>query len=81
MADLADDFKAAHLGHLEIQQDEVRVLTGDLLQRRCAVVRFGNHLNARDRFQFVAQHLASDRLVVHDQRLQSHACTPKLRHL
>jgi len=69
VADLADHFEAAHFGHLEIQQNQVRVLAGDALQRRYAVVRLAHHVNAAHGFQLLAQHFARDRLVVHDESL------------
>jgi hypothetical protein len=55
VADLADHFEAAHFGHLEIQQDQVRVPAGDLLQRGCAVVRLANYVDAAYGFQILAQ--------------------------
>jgi hypothetical protein len=67
-ADLADYFETAHLGHLEILQDQIWVSAGDLLQSRGTVVSLAHSLDAAYRFQIPG---ARDRFAGHDRRLQS----------
>ena len=62
-----DHLETAQPRHLEIQQHQVGLETLDLDQGIVAVRGLADHLDIRHRAQFVPQHLAGDRLVIHDQ--------------
>jgi diaminopimelate decarboxylase len=62
-----DHVEAAQSRHLEIQQHEVGLEALDLDEGVLAVPSLADHLDIRHRVQFVPQHLAGDRLVIHDQ--------------
>src|SRR5580698_7668053 len=76
MLELAHHFQPAHGRHLQIEKNQIGMLAADLYQCRGAIFRLPHDLDAADGFQSLAQNLTGDRLVVDDQRLQSHAGSP-----
>ncbi len=64
--EIADHFEAAHEGHLEVEEDEIRLEVGDLLQGLVAIFGFADYLDFGELFQFFAEDSAGDGFVVHD---------------
>jgi hypothetical protein len=64
--EIPDHFEAAHDGHLEIEEDEIRLEGGDLLEGMAAVFGFADDLDFWKDFEFFAQDSAGDWFVVHD---------------
>ena len=77
-------FEAAHDRHLEVEQHQVRLERGDLLQGLLAVLCLPDDHHVRNGLQFLPQHAPRDGLIVHDEGLSSRAdpssvtCTPTL---
>ncbi len=63
-----DHVEAAQAGHLQIEQHQVGLQQGDLGQRFLAARCLARHGDIVEALQFLAQHLAGNRLVVNYQR-------------
>ena len=66
-AELADHFEAAHQGHLQIEEDELWLQGGDLVQCLAAIGGFANHLDLRKVLELLVQQAARDGFIVHKQ--------------
>ena len=64
---MPDHIEAAHPRHLQIQKYQVGFEPGNLAEGIVAVGGFTGDLDVRKTAQFLAQHLARDRFVVHNQ--------------
>ncbi len=53
-AQLLDHLEAAHLRHLQIQQNDIRTELGNLLECADAIIRFAGDLNARMELHLLA---------------------------
>jgi hypothetical protein len=61
-----DQFEAAHAGHLNIQENQVRQELGNLAESLLAIVGFTNHFNALQAVQLLAKDFARDWFIVDD---------------
>ena len=64
-----DHIEAAHPRHLEVEEDNIGLETGDLAECFLAVLGFAYDLHIADLLKFLPKYLPGDRLVVHDQAL------------
>ncbi|KAG1540470.1 hypothetical protein G6F50_014360 [Rhizopus delemar] len=73
----ARHFDATDAGHADVEEGDVRLLLGQLLQRRGAVFAFGHQLQLRPQAaQLLPQRLPQQFLVVSDQCFKRHGCAP-----
>jgi hypothetical protein len=66
-AQLSHQLKASHTGHLQIQQNDVRMLGFNELQRRGPVFRLASNLHALTGLQLLSEDASRYRFIVHDQ--------------
>ncbi len=62
-----DYFEAAHHRHLKIEKNQIGPQCRDLQQRLLPVLSFANDFDFRNKFKFLSNYAACDRLIVYDQ--------------
>ncbi len=73
----ARDLDAADTGHADIEESDVRLLLGQLLQRAGAVLALGHQLQVRPQpAKLLHQRLPQQFFVFSDQCLKRHGCAP-----
>ena len=70
--------EAVEAGHLDVEQDQIRLLLGDGLDGLEAVAALADDLDVGLVLESVAHPLARERLVVHDQGPDFHPAPPTI---